>query len=755
VSRLPTPGSDDGTWGTILNDYLSQQHQGDGTHKYDSIIPSGLDSAKPSALAANTGLLYLSTDVASGTLYRSNGSSWVKVARGASENSLSASYLITTDGTTITGRSATGAVISTSTTDAAAVLTAVLPAANSSGAEIIFGDGNFPWSSVPALPKGITGKLRIRGSAGTKIVLSDAGPRFLDPNRTADYDTFQNLEISDFLIDAGALSAGGRGAMIFGSAGPASALMRLNFQDIAIRRVKVINAPTDFSTFAGRYGVWLACTQTATGEATQNFIKRILIEEVDVYGGWAGVVVIGNTTGASVAGYNIFLDDITVSRCRHIQPAIVGRGANDGSNVWGVSVHVGSLGYGRKARIRDCYSYGIGDVSVEVNALRDVIVENCVSEEAAGYPFYHTNYNWPDTTDVAGTAPAAAPRGQTIIFRNCRASRRVSELYGTAFRFNYNFSVPLGKVVYDKCHYYRSMASTDWKALQEAFGAGTAVPISHVVVKDCSAVIENVNYTDAGNVTAYMCRWDVAPRTDFTQSAVQFDIDGLTTEIYGVTAAGGDVSYRHVNFTTGPVQLRVARVTMREQMTVKTISDTHGFDFQTNCTLSGIIEKCNFFNPASGSDGSFHAFQIAGTAQLGITNSLVIRDCDFRYLSGAAFTFNDATNRPKVYLYHNRLPVFPNPSVAMGTTNFAAATFTTATGNQYIGGTEADIHFATGTGAAITAIATSKDGTTYEQVYAQTSGAMAQDVLVPVENADYVKVTFATTQPTTRVRFHR
>jgi len=32
---------------------------------------------------------------------------------------------------------------------------------------------------------------------------------------------------------------------------------------------------------------------------------------------------------------------------------------------------------------------------------------------------------------------------------------------------------------------------------------------------------------------------------------------------------------------------------------------------------------------------------------------------------------------------------------------------------------------------------------------------MAQDVLVPVENADYVKVTFATTQPTTRVRFHR
>src|SRR5665213_3574234 len=29
--RLPTPGSDDGTWGDILNDFLSQSHNPDGT----------------------------------------------------------------------------------------------------------------------------------------------------------------------------------------------------------------------------------------------------------------------------------------------------------------------------------------------------------------------------------------------------------------------------------------------------------------------------------------------------------------------------------------------------------------------------------------------------------------------------------------------------------------------------------------------------------------------------------------------------
>jgi hypothetical protein len=33
MARLPTPGSDDGTWGDILNDFLSQEHNADGTLK--------------------------------------------------------------------------------------------------------------------------------------------------------------------------------------------------------------------------------------------------------------------------------------------------------------------------------------------------------------------------------------------------------------------------------------------------------------------------------------------------------------------------------------------------------------------------------------------------------------------------------------------------------------------------------------------------------------------------------------------------
>ena len=33
MARLPVPGSDDGTWGDILNEYLLVEHNSDGTQK--------------------------------------------------------------------------------------------------------------------------------------------------------------------------------------------------------------------------------------------------------------------------------------------------------------------------------------------------------------------------------------------------------------------------------------------------------------------------------------------------------------------------------------------------------------------------------------------------------------------------------------------------------------------------------------------------------------------------------------------------
>ena len=37
MARLPQPGADQGTWGDILNEYLSQAHKADGTLKDGSV----------------------------------------------------------------------------------------------------------------------------------------------------------------------------------------------------------------------------------------------------------------------------------------------------------------------------------------------------------------------------------------------------------------------------------------------------------------------------------------------------------------------------------------------------------------------------------------------------------------------------------------------------------------------------------------------------------------------------------------------
>lgn len=67
MARLPEPGKDNGTWGNILNDYLSQVHKSDGTLK-DNIVtantlaPNSVTNAAIASDAVNT------TSIADGSI---------------------------------------------------------------------------------------------------------------------------------------------------------------------------------------------------------------------------------------------------------------------------------------------------------------------------------------------------------------------------------------------------------------------------------------------------------------------------------------------------------------------------------------------------------------------------------------------------------------------------------------------------------------------------------------------------------------
>jgi len=47
MARLPQPGGDSGTWGAILNEFLTQSHNTDGTLKSNTVTPDTLSSATP------------------------------------------------------------------------------------------------------------------------------------------------------------------------------------------------------------------------------------------------------------------------------------------------------------------------------------------------------------------------------------------------------------------------------------------------------------------------------------------------------------------------------------------------------------------------------------------------------------------------------------------------------------------------------------------------------------------------------------
>lgn len=57
MSRLPTPGSDAGDWGTILNDFLTQAHASDGSLKPGSVDESALASSVQTKLNQTTNLV--------------------------------------------------------------------------------------------------------------------------------------------------------------------------------------------------------------------------------------------------------------------------------------------------------------------------------------------------------------------------------------------------------------------------------------------------------------------------------------------------------------------------------------------------------------------------------------------------------------------------------------------------------------------------------------------------------------------------
>lgn len=193
MARLPTPGSDDGTWGNILNDYLSVAHATDGTLKDTGVVaskyvkPSGgipeadLDSAVqtklnagvPDATASVKGKIQLAGDL--------SGSAAAPTVPTAVKK-----------GDLVFNVRDYGAVGDGSTNDTAAIQAAITAAGSTTGRGVYFPAGRYVFSSL-TIDADITlqgdppryGAPAAFGSAGTYTVASFYGGSWLVSTATS------------------------------------------------------------------------------------------------------------------------------------------------------------------------------------------------------------------------------------------------------------------------------------------------------------------------------------------------------------------------------------------------------------------------------------------------------------------------------------------------------------------------------------------------------------------------------------------
>jgi hypothetical protein len=663
---------------------------------------------------------------------------------------LPADYMIYMSGGVAYAKSPLGTDYSGS--DPAAVLQSAITALGTAGGTIVL-RGALTWGSVPTLPKNISPKLHIRGTGSTIVTLSVAGPRFLDFNRTADNDTFQNIEVSDLVIDNN--NVGGRGHVILGAyytGGVAeNGLLRANFDNIRCVNVTALNIPVDSTTTIHRIGFYPFTRHVSASEATTNYVRNIYCENVRIEGGNIGFTVGG--TGPSASIINIEYDNVEFVDCYHslgVVPTVNYSSANYQIGVraratagQGASV----AGSGKSVRMTRCFGEYSGDVAIEIDCPQDAVVDGCHMKDAYTNGFY-----------TANNTPVTNPERQQWLFSNCTYTRR-DVIQGCGFKATSSDGNACGRYKIRDCQVHvNEPTGQNGGVYGFQFSGSSSVPSYEEIDIDGFKVIAKglthvfgdatvamnaivINGYGSSTVRTIARLRDIGIRMEATRTG-----GGNSVFLTGIQLAGillADVEGVNLNFQASGLQANSII-----GMDVGTISGS---------SIEGTIGKVRARALWTG-DTAPRGISIRGTSTLAIPTRLDIENCDFTLAPAGIVDvlFTAAPlNQDKVYFRGNKWRTYPKPSAAMGTTNFAAATFTTATGNQYIGGDSAEIHFATGTGAAVTAIDVSKDGTTYENAYTQASGAMAQSVLVPVDNGDYVKVTFATTQPTTRVRFRK
>jgi hypothetical protein len=610
---------------------------------------------------------------------------------------------------------------------------AAMVAALAAGGTIVMGPGTFLWNtSVPAFARSTPTRVVGAGIGKTTIKLSSGAPRAFDYGKVADYDVFTDIDISDFTVDAN--NIGGRHHVIVGTYVNNAQTSRISINNFTARRLRTINVPSDSTTTNQRPSLFnVPQVNTADTACTLN---DHVYEDLDfTHGGNIGLTV-GGTAAASPS--NLTWDRIYIRRVRH-----------DTGSIWGgptgfssANIQVGSQAPGGLAVIEDCYGANSGDVGIEVDNHSTLVISRTKIQDSFTCEYLFRNF----------AAPVDGAQKQTAVIADCEA-RVINQVLAEANSFQStgwylgNAADPqAGRFTFRDCKYINTTANL-------AFGAASTPSVGAamhstgliygIALERFKVIAENLSLTPADAQQPRIIALNHG-------GASTVRVKGLLIRLAGSKSGGaGTVSCRvfEPSSTAGGDDMTVHIEDYDLDMAVTGLSSGFGLlpGFQ-GAKMHGTIRRMRIISQGDANALSNYIFFNANPT---LTPKILIADCDFTNGLTNSDISIPASQAPAIYLERNVWHTYPKPSVAVSSSNFNTGTFTSTTGNQYIGGYGATIQM-TG-GAGVTLIDLSKDGSTYDNVWTQASGVLTQTVQFHVDNGDRVKITFATTQPTVRV----
>jgi hypothetical protein len=671
--------------------------------------------------------------------------------------------------------------------------------------------GAYLWNSsghAPLPQLSSTQGLHISGAGAdvTEIKLTaNALGAFSMPRVAADNETYQNILIEDLTVNANNVASATNYFVLLGNLIAGAWSQRPNFKNIVVRRCRTINVPaasTDGSstgsrqsisicsrqptaptstgdttngaaTIANATGNWrtglaisgtgipagayvtkvsgstltISANATATntgtaltgsmGEATQNTITDILVEDCD-FGGGVGVFV-GGTTGGASTPVNVFYDRLRFNRIKH------DTGITPSASAAHATIQVGSTAYGGQVSIADCDSTGASDVSYELDQPQTATVERCRGTDPYNHSFL-----------IRNIAASEDVNSQTIRFRNCvgRCVNLAQDVnnpksVGWTLGGSGDTSV-IGHVILDGCSYVSRAPGFNTDG--SAFRMGST-RVRRTTIRDMTAVHDAVSVAvPASNINPNLFKI----RPDPVTGTARVTIDGLLLKVAGSQAStgGGSLVPRLIDLaaggTTATTIIDVKGVEVDYSVTGAASGVTSVINVGVNQgTVRGQISRAKILN-WSGSETAPRLIEFQGTGLLTIDKRIDVTECDIS--SGPASTvltlFQATSNRASVYERSNIYRTFP-PARTTDNSKFNSGTFTTATGNQYLGGYPALVSLSGG--VAVTAADISVDNSTYVNVLTQASGAVTNPTNFYINHGDYLKLTFTTTAPTVSV----